>query len=223
MFPSSIRHVNHKPYFYFRVHKLVDTSFKFASTFLHFSFRFYINVYTMYVFHSCDEKSLFFIHFLINTINICRCSTRYGNMCTIKRILKGTMKIHCTRTRHGQQWPVNGANVEIVSNCFCTHWNLTWIDYSHALRYGRVSGLKFDSHTHLFPSSIHHVNHKPYFSFKVQNLVDTSFKFASTFLHFSFRFYIKVYTMYLCHSCDEKSLFFHSLFNQHHKSVPLQY
>ena len=40
---------------------------------------------------------------------------------------------NCTRTRHGQQWPVNGANIEIFSNCFCMHWNLTWIDYSHAL------------------------------------------------------------------------------------------
>ena len=33
-------------------------------------------------------------------------------------------------------------------------------------RYGRVSGLKFDWHTHFLPSSMHHVNHKPnYFSY----------------------------------------------------------
>jgi hypothetical protein len=102
LFPSSIHHVNHKPYFSFKVHKLVDASFKFASTFLHFSFRFYINVYTMYVCHSCDEKSLFFVDFLINTIKIFPCSTRCGDVCT-ERILKGTMNINCTRTRHGQQ------------------------------------------------------------------------------------------------------------------------
>ena len=36
--------------------------------------------------------------------------------------------------RHGKHWPANGANVEFFSNCFCLHWNLTWIDYSHALR-----------------------------------------------------------------------------------------
>jgi hypothetical protein len=36
--------------------------------------------------------------------------------------------------RHGKHWPANGANVEFFSNCFCMHWNLTWIDYSHALR-----------------------------------------------------------------------------------------
>ena len=76
----------------------------------------------------------FLVHCLINTIKICPCSTRCGNVCIVKRTLKGTMKIHCTRsTRHGQQWPANGANFEIFSNCFCMHWNLTWMDYSHAL------------------------------------------------------------------------------------------
>ena len=101
--------------------------------FLHFSFRFYINVYTMYVCHSCDEKSLFFVDFLINTIKIFPCNTRCGDVCTVERILKGTMNINCTRTRHGKQWLVNGANVEIFSNCFSTHWNFTWIYYLHAL------------------------------------------------------------------------------------------
>ena len=74
-----------------------------SSPFFIFYFRFYINVYTMYVCHSCDEKSLFFVDFLINTIKIFPCNTICGNVCTIERILKGTMKIHCTRTRHGQQ------------------------------------------------------------------------------------------------------------------------
>ena len=43
------------------------------------------------------------------------------------QILQG----NCTRTRNGQQWPVNGANIEIFSNYFWMHWNLTWIDYSY--------------------------------------------------------------------------------------------
>ena len=133
MFPSSIHHVNHKPYISFKlVHRLFNTSFKFASTFLHFSFRFYI-VSTMYVCHICDEKPLLFVHYLINTIKICPCSTRCGNMRIVERILKGTTKRHCTRTRHGKQWLVNGAKVEIFSNCFYIEWNLTWIDYSYAL------------------------------------------------------------------------------------------
>ena len=86
---------------------------------------------------------------------------------------------NCTGTRHGQQWPVNGANVEIFTNCFWMHWNLTWIDYSHALTIWRVFGLKFDWHTHFLPSSIHHGNHKPYFSYVlVDMLMIPSFMFV---------------------------------------------
>ena len=51
----------------------------------------------------------------------------------IIHFLKGTTNKHYTRSRHGQWWHVNGANVEIFSNCFCMHWNFTWIDYLHAL------------------------------------------------------------------------------------------
>ena len=88
------------------------------------------------------------------------------------------------------------------------HWNLTWIDYSHALMMWEGFWTQIWPHTHFIPSSINHLNHKPSFYFKVHKLVDASFKFSLFFLHFSFRFYINVYTMYLCYSCDEKSLFF---------------
>ena len=109
---------------------------------------------------------------------------------------------------HGQQWPVNGANIEIFSNCLYMHWNLTWIDYLHALTIWEGFWNQIWL-THPLVSIINSsCKHKPYFSFKVHNLVDTSFKFSSVFLHFSFRFYINVYTMYLRHSCDEKTLFF---------------
>ena len=40
---------------------------------------------------------------------------------------------NCTRTRHWQHGLVNGANIEIFSNRFWKHWNLSWIDYWHAL------------------------------------------------------------------------------------------
>ena len=112
---------------------MIDACFKFSSVFLRFSFRFYINVYTMYLCHSCDEKSLFFVDFLINTIKILPYNTRCRDVCTIEWILKGTRNKNCNMTRHGQQWPVNGTNVEIFSNCLCMHWNLTWIHYSHDL------------------------------------------------------------------------------------------
>jgi hypothetical protein len=49
---------------------LVDASFRLLSVSIHFSFRFYINLYTMYLCHSADEKSLYFVDFLINTIKI---------------------------------------------------------------------------------------------------------------------------------------------------------
>ena len=121
-------------------------------------------------------------------------------------ILKGTTNKHCTRSRHGQWWPMNGANVENFSNCFCMHWNFTWIDYLHALIIWEGFWTKIWLTYPLV--SIINSSCKPQtlFSFKVHRLVDTIFKLASAFLHFSFRFYI-VYIMYVCHSCDEKYLF----------------
>ena len=52
--------------------------------------------------------------------------TRCGNV-HLKPTLKGTTKIHCTISRRGQrhQWPLNGVNIEISTNCFSMHWNLT--------------------------------------------------------------------------------------------------
>ena len=51
--------------------------------------------------------------------------------CVSQTNFKITTKIHCIGTRHGKQWPVDGANIEICSNFFCIHQNLTWIDFSH--------------------------------------------------------------------------------------------
>ena len=47
--------------------------------------------------------------------------------------LKEPAKRQCTSTRHGQQWPMNGANIEFFSNYLCMHWNLTWTNYSCSL------------------------------------------------------------------------------------------
>ena len=49
--------------------------------------------------HICDEKSLFFVDFLINNIKILPFSTIYGDVHTVERILKGTRNENCTRTR----------------------------------------------------------------------------------------------------------------------------